>query len=130
MQGYAMIAARMASLPQLAILRRFEALNLQNLLYLQAEIVELETELRKQAESDTRVTQEPERSFTRDWYTLSAKNDDGKQSEQWAQWLVLRERLEKYSAKSYRRSRNLRVLMSSRSDFVLPCISVAHARTT
>ena len=45
MEGYAKLASFMASDSEFAIFRRFGALNAQNLLYYQAELMDLETHL-------------------------------------------------------------------------------------
>ena len=46
MEGYDRFAQFMGTHPKLAISRRFGALNLRNLLYLQAELIYLEDELK------------------------------------------------------------------------------------
>jgi hypothetical protein len=47
--GYAQLASLMGAHPEVAVFRRFGALNAQNLLYLQAELTHLELELRSTA---------------------------------------------------------------------------------
>lgn len=51
--GYPKLAGRMGALPQIAMFRRFGALNARNLLYLQNDLAWLEQELRKQEEKDS-----------------------------------------------------------------------------
>lgn len=96
MEGYAKIAQRMAGLPSLAIFRRFQALRAQDLLYMQAELVELEQRLRGQAVEDSQSSNQTEKLFSRDWHTLSKRNDGGEYNEQWRLALEIREKLEKY----------------------------------
>jgi hypothetical protein len=52
MKGYAKLGLLMGEFPEVAILRRFSALSAQNLLYLQAELRQLEVDLRKYAQED------------------------------------------------------------------------------
>lgn len=97
MEGYAKIASRVVQQPELAILRRFKSLNAQNLLYMQAELVDLEIRLREQAEADAATNDTTKKLYSRDWYTLSKTSADGAHSEQWELVLLLRDRLEQYS---------------------------------
>ena len=53
-RGYPMIAERIASKPQTAIYRRFDALNARHILYLQAELCTLERQLHDVEEEDGR----------------------------------------------------------------------------
>jgi hypothetical protein len=95
MEGYGKIAQLMGSFDEFAIFRRFRSLNYQNILYLQAEILHLEDDLRKLAERDARHAG---REFhAKDWWSLS-QGDEEEDQEQWDKVLELREALEKYSA--------------------------------
>ena len=76
----------MSANPEKAILRRFGDLNLQNLLYLQAQIMELEEELYEVAKIDNV-------EYTRDWTRLANAEDD----RQWDIVLQLRKALCEYS---------------------------------
>jgi hypothetical protein len=96
MEGYAKIAERMATLPSLAIFRQFQALRAQNLLYMQAELIELETRFRDQAGRDIQSQEPTEKLYSRDWLTLSSLNNNGQLSEQWKLALDIREKLESY----------------------------------
>jgi len=49
MEGYAKVAHLMATQEEFAILRRFRELNMQRLLYLQAEIIHLRSEVEQLA---------------------------------------------------------------------------------
>lgn len=98
MQGYAKIGWRMAVHPELAIFRRFAALNAQSLLYMQAELLDLETKLRKQGEDDLQSENEKTRWYARDWRSLSRLDrEEGENAEQWKMCLEIREKLQAYS---------------------------------
>ena len=51
-RGNPMLAGRMGSIPELSVFRRFGALNSQRLLYLQAELIHLERQLRGREQTD------------------------------------------------------------------------------
>jgi len=51
-RGNPMLAGRMGSIPELSVFRRFGALNSQRLLYLQAELIHLERQLRGREQID------------------------------------------------------------------------------
>ena len=71
MEGYAKIAAFMGAYPEVAIIRRFAALNMQNVLYLQAELVNLEARLRKYEEGDRISGDQNRADYALDWFKLS-----------------------------------------------------------
>ena len=94
MEGYWKVANLMATHDELAILRRFRNLNMKNLLYLQAEITNLEDELTKLAARDSK---EPGREFhDKDWWCLANGCEEGDR-DQWEKTLELRRKLETYS---------------------------------
>jgi hypothetical protein len=95
MEGYAKVAELMGRHPELAIIRKFKTANLQNLLYLQAEITYLEDELR-QIENRDIGHGPPRENFSHDWWFL-ANAETLKDKEQWAKVLQLRGKLEQYS---------------------------------
>ncbi|TVY81624.1 hypothetical protein LSUE1_G004823 [Lachnellula suecica] len=100
MKGYAKLGLLMGDFPEVAALRRFSALSAQNLLYLQAEIRQLEVDLRKYAEEDE-TSQHPDRKvYSVDWFALkdSCKEtaDEGNDGRQWQTILEIREKLERY----------------------------------
>lgn len=74
--GYPKLAAKIEVLPEVAIFRRFGALNAQNLLYYQAELTYLERELRTQQSKDRIHGNEQEKWYGIDWFWL----DDSQQS--------------------------------------------------
>ncbi|KAM0330022.1 hypothetical protein ACHAQA_004192 [Verticillium albo-atrum] len=85
----------MALQPEFAIFRSFQALNIQNLLYLQAEIAHLEDEIGFIAGED--MAREGCQYHTQDWWSLSQGDDSEESTRQWEKWLELREVLEKYN---------------------------------
>jgi hypothetical protein len=95
MEGYAKVAELMGRHPELAIIRKFKTANLQNLLYMQAEITYIEEELRQIETRDIRHGQ-PRESFAHDWWFL-ANAETAEDSEQWSKVLELRKSLEQYS---------------------------------
>ena len=102
MEGYAKLASLMGKHPEAAILRRFGALNAQNLLYFQAELIGLEQKLRRLAIENESSLHPDNRVCSRDWETLSkcgvtVTGDDS----QWGTMLRIREVLKQYSKKYY-----------------------------
>ena len=94
-EGYAKIALAMSHHGELAIFRRFGKLNLQNLLYLQAELTHLERDLGELVERDSL---DPNRGFyTKDWWSLAESSDEEEGQEQWDKVLQIREKLKEYS---------------------------------
>lgn len=95
MDGYPKIAGLMSRHHELAIFRRFDELNYRNILYLQAELVQLEDELREIATQDQ---ESPSRTlYARDWSSLAQSESEGDGRLQWQKVLLIREKLEKYS---------------------------------
>ena len=90
-EGYAKIATLMSSHGEFAIFRNFSKLNLQNLLYLQAEITHLEADLKEVAMRDRA---DPNRAiYTKYWWYLAQSED----REQWEKVLQIRDKLKEYS---------------------------------
>ena len=82
----------------LAMVRRFSALNIQNILYLQAELVHLERRLRDKETASNRSENERVRWHARDWQTLSQDQaPEGEDECQWRLCLRIREKLREYS---------------------------------
>lgn len=94
MDGYEKVADFMARHDEFAIVRRFRSLNMQNVLYLQAEVLHLEEEL---TDLTLRDRAHPGRPYhSKDWWSLA--NGEGKgDRDQWAKILQLREMLSLYS---------------------------------
>jgi hypothetical protein len=96
--GYDILAHLMGAYPELSIFRRFGALNARNVLYLQAELTDLETKLLQAEKVDLESGHVDRKIYSRDWRTLSesvdATNGDGTQ---WTIFLRIREKLREYS---------------------------------
>ncbi|TAQ89112.1 hypothetical protein B7494_g2578 [Chlorociboria aeruginascens] len=93
MKGYAKLANLMGNDHtdgHFLIFQKFEQLSAQNLLYLQAEIVDLQESLADCIKEDT---EHPDRqAFATDWWKLSSS----KATEQWDTWRQLRSKLKEY----------------------------------
>lgn len=101
--GYPKLAAKIEVLPEVAIYRKFGALNAQNLLYLQAELTSLERDLR-----DQQIADHNERSldpnvkkykYARSWEWLRESADDGSTA-QLDLVIKIRETLKEYSKRA------------------------------
>lgn len=106
MEGYPAVAEVMSTNDGLDIFRRFSALNVLNLLYMQAEILDLELELEDTAAEDRNAEPSTKSNKERRKYHLSAKalrdsvRGDGDQL-QWKKMLEIRKLLKKYSKMLY-----------------------------
>jgi hypothetical protein len=96
MAGYSKLALLMSHNNEYGIVRSFRELNFKNLLYLQAELVQLEAELRKIVEEDRQSQDRVRTYYERDWRLLSESLRDG-YDEQWKKMLQIREKLNEYS---------------------------------
>jgi hypothetical protein len=96
-EGYSGLAKFISSYSEYSIYRKFGALNAKNILYLQAEIMTLETELEEIAEEDWSSTDAERKQFHQHWQTLSRASQDSGKNLQWEKMLKIRELLEKYS---------------------------------
>ncbi|KAF1956372.1 hypothetical protein CC80DRAFT_473276 [Byssothecium circinans] len=76
-KGYPKLAAQIELRPELAIFRRFGALNAENLLYFQAELALLEQDLQKQQLDDHCSGDSRKALFARSWYELSTSKENG-----------------------------------------------------
>lgn len=94
MDGYAKVAELMARYDELGIFRGFKSLNLQMLLYLQAEIIHLEADLAVLVQKDKACA--ARQAHTIDWWSLSHGEDDGARR-QWETVLEIQDKLEHYS---------------------------------
>ena len=94
--GYPRLAGKIEIRPEFAIFRRFGALNAENLLYLQAELTDLENSLRQQQKVDSESGHPRKSIYSRSWYPLSisAKHGDTTQLDI---VLEIRKKLKAYS---------------------------------
>jgi hypothetical protein len=93
MEGHEKLATFMTSHQEFAIFQRFDFLNTLNILYLQAELVEFEGELKRCMKQDLESDDEDRRRGARDWWFL-ASADEG---ETWETMLKARKVLKEYS---------------------------------
>jgi hypothetical protein len=96
--GYGKIVNVMADYPEFAIFRRFQKLNILNLLYLQAELVQLEAELQHLAAEDASAVSRQD--YAHDWWTLAHGDGAEGSTLQWQKALEVREKLKEYSTTS------------------------------
>ena len=99
-EGYEKLADFMSAYPENAIFRTFRALNIQNLLYLQAEITRLEKELQEIATEDRQVREGARPLYHRSWWELSQPSHEKHGNLQWPKVLEIRNKLEKYSMRT------------------------------
>jgi hypothetical protein len=79
------------------IFRQFQASAARDLLYLQAELVHLESEYQKVSKSDRETGEEDERHlYAFEWWHLSQSENRGLGGEQWALALEIRRKLREY----------------------------------
>ncbi|OAL40534.1 hypothetical protein AYO20_00270 [Fonsecaea nubica] len=98
MEGYTKIASFMGLHPESAQVLRFSDLNLQNILYLQAEIYGLREDLRKIEAQTQNASSDDLKDFALDWFTLASTQDEnGRVNQQWQKFLQLRPLLKEYS---------------------------------
>jgi hypothetical protein len=99
LKGYPTLAGEIEMRPEMAMFRRFGALNAENILYLQAELISLEGELRKQQSDDNASGHENKVKYAVNWLHLrhSRRNGDTKQLDL---ILKIRESLSQYSTHS------------------------------
>lgn len=98
MNGYHDLASVMSRYFGLGIFRRFGTLSTLNLLYLQAELTDLEKELKVLAQSDAESGNagDVRRSyFAQNWKILSKPLGNGDEK-QWEKMLQVREKLKEY----------------------------------
>ena len=94
-EGYEKVAALMSCHTEFAIFRRFGKLSFLNLLYLQAELANLEVELKELAERDKA---DPRRKmYSKYWWRLAQSEEESDDREQWHKVLQVREKLKEYS---------------------------------
>jgi hypothetical protein len=89
----------MGPYPGMSMFKRFAPLNARNLLYMQAEIVDLEQQLEILAVDDETGTEVSHHDFAVKALKLreSILDEDGDHGDQWEKVLEIRERLKEYS---------------------------------
>lgn len=91
--GYGAVAAAMDADTDLAIYRRYGALNARNILYLQSELLVLEERLQQlDVDADGPGNSADVRAVPRSWYNLEKQH-----GEHLEVVMLIRDRLEKYS---------------------------------
>jgi hypothetical protein len=93
--GYPALA-RVMVYPGMSMFKKFAELNMRNLLYMQAEILDLERELHIVAGMDNTSSQESVKEFATSALALRSSAEGGNGS-QWELVLQIREKLKKYS---------------------------------
>ena len=93
--NYLELAGLMGKYPGLAIFRRFATLNAKNLLYLQAEIAELEDQLDLLEGEDRNSTNLDHRKFQ--WEARLLMTAPAGENQQWQKILEIRAKLKEYS---------------------------------
>lgn len=96
-RGYPKLACQMELRPEVAIFRRFGALNAENLLYFQAELAMLERDLRDRQSEDSHYPDKAK--YASSWYQLSNSKDRDEDS-QLSLVYKIREKLRLYSESS------------------------------
>ncbi|KAH7327554.1 hypothetical protein BKA65DRAFT_528375 [Rhexocercosporidium sp. MPI-PUGE-AT-0058] len=94
-EGYPKLASHMAAWPSSCITRSFNNLAIKNILYLQAELVSLEGELRRVELCDSQSSERVNTLFSKDWYWLN-NSLESNDSTQMKIMLKIREVLHKY----------------------------------
>ncbi|SLM38568.1 hypothetical protein LPUS_08827 [Lasallia pustulata] len=99
MGSYNKLSKFMGSWPEVAIFRRFGALNAQNLLFLQAELVRLEDQLQSIREDDAQSADLEKKQSHQSWRSLVLAHEQGDAStSQWQKVLEIRDKLKEYNA--------------------------------
>ena len=101
MEGYAKLGLFMGLQPEYAIFKAFAGLNVQNILYLQAELYHLEQELLRYAAADTASGHPARFRYKTDWLRLANSIGPaataGEDKRQWETFLKIRVKLGEYS---------------------------------
>ena len=95
--GYLKLSAFQGRFPEVAIFRRFAALNAQNILYMQAELSHLELELNEIIDEDCHSGDVKRMAYGRDWWTLSQASKQDESPAQMRKICEIRGKLQVYS---------------------------------
>jgi hypothetical protein len=93
-EGYPQIASFMGEFPEMAMVRRFRGLNARNLLYLQAELVQIEKKLLACEKADAK--DDAKKRYTRDFFWLQ-RTENQAENTQWKLIDEMRAKLKEYS---------------------------------
>lgn len=98
--GYDRLGQFMGDLPELTAFRKFGCLATEDLLYRQAELMELQRRLREYQEEDKESGHEDREHYAHDWDRLQRSNDEdaaeGNDGSQLQTILEIRKKLEEY----------------------------------
>ena len=98
--SYHKLSEFMGAWPTMSIFRRFGTLNVQNILFLQAELAYLEDQLsqiRQDEPTSNGLSEKSEPNALQSWHSLSQQDEDGMHSEQYEKVLEIRAKLKEYS---------------------------------
>ncbi|MCJ1369387.1 hypothetical protein MMC20_000598 [Loxospora ochrophaea] len=99
MDGYPRLARLIGQKPEVAIFRRFGTLNAENLLFLQAELLTLERELRDIVTDDLTSDDEQRKSYSSSWWALKESSESKTADQaQWQKRKEMREKLKEYNS--------------------------------
>jgi hypothetical protein len=96
MDGYDKLAAFIGDSPEMSIYRRFSRLGAKNILYLQAELVNLEAELEEIIRDDKDSGDEEKEPFPYSVWHLKHSFQDQNRNAQWLKVLEIRQTLKEY----------------------------------
>ncbi|KAL8677660.1 MAG: hypothetical protein Q9224_007171 [Gallowayella concinna] len=96
MGDYTKLACMVATHEEAAIFRRFDILNVKSLLYMQAELVDLEDQLRDIEEQDKK-SRDPEKALFPTSIQALKKSSFTKNNEQWMKYKEVQEKIHAYS---------------------------------
>lgn len=94
-EGYAKIAQLMHRNPEYRVIRKFERLQIEDLLLLQAQLTELEIELRDIVADDVVAQTHEAQRYHADWWYLSRSSEFGNEK-QLQKRLEIRRKLREY----------------------------------
>jgi hypothetical protein len=96
-EGYDKLSMLMGRYDNVAIFRQFGDLNTKNILYMQAELVNLEAELGNIVQRDRQSADPDKASYHVSWTALSEPVGNGRATTQLQKVFEVREKLHKYS---------------------------------
>lgn len=94
--GYPKMASLISGNPELLMVRRFHGLNARNILYLQAELQDIEKELLRVEKMDAQSQIPDKRDYSRDYWSLK-ESENQEDHDQWLLVQRMTEKLKEYS---------------------------------